>query len=97
MFKFAEHFTKNYDEDSNKGYILQADDKYPNSLHVPQNNLPFLLDRMKIKKRKQIVGNLWVNCCTQKKFKAGFESCITITKSTESNNIQAKSLVEAIH
>ena len=29
MSKFNEEFIKNYDEDSNKGYILEVDVKYP--------------------------------------------------------------------
>ena len=29
MSKFTEEFIKNYDEDSDKGYTLEADVKYP--------------------------------------------------------------------
>ena len=29
MSKFNEEFIKNYDEDSDKGYILEVDAKYP--------------------------------------------------------------------
>ena len=29
MLKFNEEFIKNYDEDSDKGYILEVDVKYP--------------------------------------------------------------------
>ena len=50
MPKFNEKFTRNYDEDSDKGYILQADLEYPKNLHSFHNNLPFLPERMKIKK-----------------------------------------------
>ena len=38
--KLDEEFTKNYDEDINKGYILQVDVEYPRNLHVP-SDLPF--------------------------------------------------------
>ena len=31
--KFNEHFIKNYDEDSDKGYILEVDAEYPKRLH----------------------------------------------------------------
>ena len=31
--KFTEEFIKNYDKDSNKGYILEVDVKYPKNLH----------------------------------------------------------------
>ena len=33
MSKFNEEFIKNYDEDSDKGYILEVDVKYPKNLH----------------------------------------------------------------
>ena len=36
--KSYEEFVKNYDEDNNKGYILEVDVEYPKDLH----NLPFL-------------------------------------------------------
>ena len=29
LFKFDEDFVKNYDENSNKGYILEVDVEYP--------------------------------------------------------------------
>ena len=32
--KFNEDFIKNYDEDSNKGYILEVDVEYPKNLHM---------------------------------------------------------------
>ena len=31
--KFNEEFIKNYDEDCDKGYIFEADIKYPKMLH----------------------------------------------------------------
>ena len=33
MSKFTLKFIKNYDEDSDKGYILEVDIKYPKNLH----------------------------------------------------------------
>ena len=48
--KFDKEFVKNYDEDSNKGYIFEVDVKYPKDLHSLHSNLPFLSDGMKIKK-----------------------------------------------
>ena len=47
--KFDEGFMKNYDEDSNKGYILEVDVEYPKDLHNLHSNLPFLSERTKIK------------------------------------------------
>ena len=48
MSKFNEHFIKNYDEDSDKGYILEADDEYPTKLHNFENDSPFLPERIEI-------------------------------------------------
>ena len=56
--KFDEEFTKNYDEDSNKGYILKVDVEYPKDLHNLHSDLPFLSKRMKIKKCNKLVYNL---------------------------------------
>ena len=53
-----EEFIKNYDEDSDKGYILEADVKYPKKLHDLHSDLPFLSKRMNIDKCKKLVCNL---------------------------------------
>ena len=50
MLKFNEDFIKNYDKDSDKGYILEVDVEYPKNLHDLHSDLPFLPERMKIKK-----------------------------------------------
>ena len=47
--KFDEGFMKNYDEDSNKRYILEVDVEYPKDLHNLHSDLPFLSERTKIK------------------------------------------------
>ena len=47
--KFEKDFIKNYDEDSDKGYILEVDTEYPKNLLILQSDLPFLSVRMKIK------------------------------------------------
>ena len=57
--KFDEDFIKNYDEDSNKGYILEVDVEYPKDLHNLHSDLPFLSERMKIKKCNKLVCNLF--------------------------------------
>ena len=45
-----EKFIKNYNENNNKGYILEVDLKYPKRLHELHSDLPFLSERMKIDK-----------------------------------------------
>ena len=59
MSEFNEEFIKNYDEDSDRGYILEVDVKYPENLHGLHEDLPFLPERMKIGKRKKLVWNLY--------------------------------------
>ena len=56
--KINEEFIKNYDENNDKGYILEVDVKYPKRLHKLHCDLPFLAKRMKIDKRKKLVCNL---------------------------------------
>ena len=53
-----EEFIKNYNEDNDKGYILEVDVKYPKKLHDLHSDLPFLPKRMKIDKCKELVCNL---------------------------------------
>ena len=59
MSKFNEEFIKNYDEDSDKGYTLEVDVKYPKNFHALHEDLPFLPERMKIGKCKKLVCNLY--------------------------------------
>ena len=59
LSKIDEDFIKNYDKDSDKGYILELDVKYPKNLHDLHNGLPFLPERMKIDKCSQLVCNLY--------------------------------------
>ena len=57
MSKFSEESIKNYDEDSDKGCIIE-DVKYPKNLHGLHEDLPFLPERMKIGKCIKLVCNL---------------------------------------
>ena len=54
-----EDFIKNYNENDNKGYILEVDIKYPKRLHELHSYLPFLSGRMKIDKCNKLVCNLF--------------------------------------
>ena len=54
-----EEFIKNYNEDNNKGYILEVDVKYPKRLHKLHSDLPFLSKRMEVNKCKKLVCNLF--------------------------------------
>ena len=59
MLKFDEEFIKNYDEDSDKGYILEVNVEYPKNLNYLHSDLPFLPERMKINKSSKLVCNLY--------------------------------------
>ena len=54
-----EEFIKNYNEDNNKGYILEVDVKYPKRLHKLHSDLPFLSEQMEVNKCKKLVCNLF--------------------------------------
>ena len=54
-----EEFIKNYDEDSDKGYILEVDVEYAKESNDLHNDLPFLPERMKINKCTKLVCNLY--------------------------------------
>ena len=53
-----EEFIKNYNENDNKGYILEVDIKYLKKLHELHSDLPFLPEKMEINKCKKLVCNL---------------------------------------
>ena len=55
---FTEEFIKNYDENGDKGYILEVDVEYPKKLHSVHSDLPFLPERMKINKCEKLVCNI---------------------------------------
>ena len=54
-----EDFIKNYNENSDKGYILEVDVKYPKRLHELHSDLPILSERMEVNKCKKLVCNLF--------------------------------------
>ena len=57
--KFDEDFIKNYNQDSNTGYILEVDVEYPKDLHSWYSDLPFISERIKIKNCNKLVCNIY--------------------------------------
>ena len=55
LSQFNEQFIKSYNENSDKGYFLEADVKYPKNLHELHSDLPFLPERKKIEEVKKLV------------------------------------------
>ena len=52
-------FIKNYDEDSDVGYIFDADIKYPKDLQSLHSDLPFLPQKMNVNACKKLACNLY--------------------------------------
>ena len=59
MLKSNEDSIKNYDKDTDKGYILEVDVENTKNLHDLHKNLPFLPERMRINKSSKLVCNLY--------------------------------------
>ena len=57
-FKFKEDLTKDYDEESDERYFLQIDVQYLEKFYELHNDLPFLPERIKIEKVKNLLVNL---------------------------------------
>ena len=58
LSKIDKNFIKNYDEDSDKGSILEVDFEYPKNLYNLHSDLPLLPERMKIDKCNKLICNL---------------------------------------
>ena len=57
--KFDEDFTKTYEVDSNKEYILEVDVEYPKDLHNLHSDLSFLSKRMETENCYKLVCNIY--------------------------------------
>ena len=50
-----EDFIKNYDEDSDVGYFIEADVEYPKDLHTLHSDFRFLPERMKVNESERLI------------------------------------------
>ena len=85
LSKFDEKFIKNYDVDSDIGYLLEVEVHYPKSFHKLHSHLPFLPERKKINKCSKLVNTLHYKkklCYPHKSFKASTRSWIKTNKGT---------------
>ena len=55
--EFNEDIIKIYNEESDKGYFLENDVRYPQKIYDLHNDLPFLPERKKLEKAKKLVTN----------------------------------------
>ena len=55
---FRPEITDELAKKDKRGYILEVDVKYPKDLHENHNELPFLVEKMKIGREDKLVPNL---------------------------------------
>ena len=74
--EFDEEFINNYDEDIDKGYIIEEDINYRKNVHDLNSDLPFLQERMEINKCNKLYAICMINklCCSHETFKIGTRS-----------------------
>ena len=51
---FNEEFKKNYNENGDEGFFLQVDSEYPKQLWGSHKDLPFMPERRKLEKQKNL-------------------------------------------
>ena len=56
--EFNVDFIKNYNEEGDEGYFLEADVQYLQKLHELHNHLPISPERMKIQNVEKLIANL---------------------------------------
>ena len=56
--QFNEDIIKKYNEESDERHLIEVDVQYLWNIHELHNDLPFLQERMKIGKVKNLVSNL---------------------------------------
>ena len=59
VFKIDEEFIKNYDNNSDIGFVLEVDSEHSKKFHDLHSDLPCLPERMKINKFKKLVYTLY--------------------------------------
>ena len=89
LSKFNEDFIKKYDEDCNKGYLLEVDINYPKELFNFHKDLPFLPEKKGWKSWKSWKINLQYRrqrkiCYSHKNFKTSVKLWVKTKKGTQS-------------
>ena len=80
--EFNEVLIKNYDENSNKGYIYEVDVEHPKNFLNFQSDLRFLAERKKTKKFNKLVCSIHDRklCCSHKSSKTSIKRWIDTKK-----------------
>ena len=78
--KIDEDFIKNYDEDSDIGYILDVDVEFPKKLHHLHSDLPFLPEGRKLTNATSLYVICMIKklCCSYKIIKTSIKSWANI-------------------
>ena len=84
LSKIDKDFIKNYDKDSDKGYILDVDVECPKNLHDLHSDLSFLPERMKVNKCSKFVCSFYDKkiYCLHKIIKTSIKSWAIIKESS---------------